>query len=327
MIRRAAATFVMLWAGSAQSADLAFVTSQNADAVSVVDLNSGEILVSTPIPGAPAPVLYLPERATAYVIAAETGELSLLDEAGNLLRRHALPVGTFGIAAAPQGGLFVTGWYQTRLTRLDADLNVVWSVPTGKAPSGVASEGDLVATADRDDDRVSIYDARTGELKSRVAVGKHPYSLLFHDGLIWSVDVQSDTVSLIDPQAGQLLGQIPTGSHPYGIAFAAGRGFVTDQYRGTVTVFDTRTREVIGQLETGDYPEGIAALPDGSGVVVAHWDSSTLVWIDAESLSITREIDLPDGPRAFGSFTGRQRAPEPDPRRSVPSHPSPSETR
>lgn len=294
-------------AGPALADDLGFVTSQNADRLSVVDLATGEVRAETPLPGAPAPVAYDPDHARAYVIAAKTGRLSVLDEAGAVIGGADLPEGAFGIAVAPGGGVFVTEWYQGRLLRLDADLRELWSVPTGKAPAGVASDGALVATADRDDDSVSIYDAETGALRARVKVGKHPYAVAFHDGRLWTADVQSDTVSVIDPVAGQLLGQVPTGSHPYGVAFAGGRGFVTDQYAGTVTVFDPGTLAVITRLETGDYPEGIAALPDGSGVVVAHWDSNTLVWIDAASLAVTHEIELPDGPRAFGAFTGRSR--------------------
>lgn len=294
-------------AGPAGAADLGFVTSQNAGAVTVIDLSSGAVRAELPLPGAPAPVAYDPQAGRAYVIAAETGRLMVLDEAGAVVGGRDLPEGAFGVAVAPGGGVFVTEWYQGRLLRLDADLRELWSVPTGKAPAGVASDGTLVATADRDDDSVSIYDAASGALRARVKVGQHPYAVAFHGGRLWTADVQSDTVSVIDPQAGTLLGQVPTGSHPYGVAFAGGRGFVTDQYAGTVTVFDPGTLAVITSLETGDYPEGIAALPDGSGVVVAHWDSNTLVWIDAASLEITREIELPDGPRAFGSFTGRSR--------------------
>ncbi|MDQ7776086.1 YncE family protein [Paracoccus aminovorans] len=305
MIRRLALLAAL--AGPAGAADLGFVTSQNAGAVTVIDLASGAVLAERPLPGAPAPVAYDPQAGRAYVIAAETGRLTVLDEAGAVVGGRALPEGAFGVAVAPGGGVFVTEWYQGRLLRLDADLRELWSVPTGKAPAGVASDGTLVATADRDDDSVSIYDAASGALRARVKVGQHPYAVAFHDGRLWTADVQSDTVSVIDPQAGTLLGQVPTGSHPYGVAFAGGRGFVTDQYAGTVTVFDPGTLAVITSLETGDYPEGIAALPDGSGVVVAHWDSNTLVWIDAASLEITREIELPDGPRAFGSFTGRSR--------------------
>ena len=305
MIR--ALALLLLLAGPAGAGDLGFVTSQNAGAVSVIDLNSGAVLAERALPGAPAPVAYDPEAGRAYVVAAETGRLSVLGERGAVIGGRDLPEGAFGIAVAPGGGAFVTEWYQGRLIRLDADLRELWSVATGKAPAGVATDGALVATADRDDDSVSIYDAGTGALRSRVAVGKHPYAVTFHDGRLWTADVQSDTVSVIDPQAGRLLGRVPTGSHPYGVAFAGGRGFVTDQYAGTVTVFNPATLAVITSIETGDYPEGIAALPDGSGVVVAHWDSNTLVWIDAASLTVTREIELPDGPRAFGVFTGRSR--------------------
>ncbi|MDS9466839.1 YncE family protein [Paracoccus sp. MBLB3053] len=293
-------------AGPASAADLAFVTSQNAQMLSVVDLDSGDVLARTELPGAPAPVAYDPSHSRAYAISAETGVLSVIDEAGTVLRSKHLPTGAFGIATAPDGYLFVTEWYQGRLMKLDAELNVLWSVPTGHAPAGVATDGKLVATADRDDDRISIFDAVSGKLKARVTVGKHPYAVVIHDGRIWSADVQSNTVSVIDLAEGKLIGQIPTGSHPYGIAFAKGLGFVTDQYAGTVTVFDAGSLEPMRTIETGDYPEGIAPLPDGSGVVVAHWDSNTLVWIDATSLAITREIELPDGPRAFGRFTGRQ---------------------
>ncbi|WP_134680867.1 YncE family protein [Paracoccus ravus] len=305
-MRLALPALLWLCCGMADGADLAFVTSQNADAVSVVDLSTGQILAETRVPGAPAPVAYDPRTGHAYVIAAETGRLSVLDAAGFVLREVDLPEGSFGVAPAKDGGLFLTEWYQARLVRLDPELKEVWSVATGKAPAGVATDGSLVATADRDADQVSIFDAATGALRARVAVGSHPYALAFHDGRLWSVDVQSDSVTVIDPLAGKRIAQVRTGSHPYGIAFARGRGFVTDQYAGTVTVFDSQSLAHVATLETGSYPEGIAALPDGTGVVVAHWESNSLVWIDADSLSVTREIEMPDGPRAFGSFTGRQ---------------------
>ncbi|MTH78308.1 YncE family protein [Paracoccus aestuariivivens] len=306
MIRAVSALAVGLWAGSAGAADLAFVTSQNADAVSVINLQSGKILAETPVGGAPAPVAYDPDHQRAYVISAKTGRLTVLDESGAVTLTKDFPEGAFGLAATKDGGVFVTDWYQARLFRLDASLQQLWTVPTGKAPAGVATDGRLVATADRDEDQISVYDTETGDLWVRVKVGKHPYAITFHKGLIWTADVRSDTVSVVDPVQGRMIGQVPTGSHPYGIAFAKGRGFVTNQYAGTVTVFDPDTRAQLATLETGDYPEGIAALPDGSGVVVAHWDSNNLVWIDAATLSVTHELDLPDGPRAFGEFTGRQ---------------------
>src|SRR5690606_1937443 len=115
-------------------------------------------------------------------------------------------------------------------------LQVVWDMPTGAAPAGVAvsTDGQWVATADRDNDGASIFDAKTGALLHKVkTAGAHPFGITFHDGRFWTADVQGDSVSVIDPWTGTLAGHVPTGSHPYAVAFAGGRGFVTNQYAGT----------------------------------------------------------------------------------------------
>lgn len=289
--------------------DLAFVTSQNADAVTVIDLNSMEIIASTELPGAPAPVAYDPKGAQAYVIAADSGRLSVLNEVGQITRHAELGAGAFGIAAIPGKGVVITDWYNNRLIRLDGDLEPLWTARTGQIPSGVAisANGALVATADRDDGTVSIFDIETGKLLRKITTsGEHPFAVTFHRGRLYSADVLGDRVSVMDPDSGTLLGHVATGHRPYGIAFAGGRGFVTNQYASTVTVFDPESLEVTETVEVGDYPEGIASLPDGSGVVLANWDSDTIMVLDARDLTITAELDVPAGPRAFGQFTGRQ---------------------
>lgn len=302
----------LLAASSAAAGDLAFVTSQNADAVTLLDTASGAVVAQVAVPGKPAPVAYDPAQGRAYVIAADTGRLVVLDETGRLTDSRDLGEGAFGLAVAPQGGLFVTDWFGARLLLLDPALQRRWAVPTGKAPAGVAvsDDGRWVATADRDDDQVSVFDARTGALLHRIkTAGSHPFGITFHDGRFWTADVQGDTVSVIDPATGRLAGQVPTGSHPYAVGFAKGRGFVTNQYAGTLTVFDPVTLDVLAEIAVGDYPEGISALPDGDAVAVANWESDTLVIVDAQSLSIRAEIAMPSGPRAFGRFTGRQALP------------------
>lgn len=301
---------IVMWLASPVLAgDLAFVTSQNGNALSVVDLDRAEVIASHHIPDAPAPVAYDPQTARVYVIAANTGRLHVLDEDGLPLAQADLGEGAFGLAIAPEGGVYVTDWFGARLTRLDAALKPVWQSPTGSAPAGVAAseDGRLVATADRDADGISIFDAATGRRLHQVkTAGLHPFGLTFHEGRIYTADVQGDSVSVIDPIVGRRVAEIPTGSHPYAIAFAAGRGFVTNQYASSVTVFDADTLEVLKEVEVGDYPEGISALPDDSAVAIANWESDELTILDADSLAIRARIPLPSGPRAFGIFTGRQ---------------------
>ncbi|MBU2360160.1 MAG: YncE family protein, partial [Alphaproteobacteria bacterium] len=90
---------------------------------------------------------------------------------------------------------------------------------------------------------------------------------------------------------------------PYAVAFAAGHGFVTNQYDSTVTVFDATRFAVTGTVDVGDYPEGIAATADGSRIVVANWFSDMVSLIDTATLQVVAEVDVPAGPRAFGTFT------------------------
>ena len=70
----------------------------------------------------------------------------------------------------------------------------------------------------------------------------------------------------------------------------------------TVTVFDADSFDVIGKIDSGEYPEGIATMSDGQRVVVANWFSNTISVIDAGTLTVVEEIEVGDGPRAFGAF-------------------------
>jgi len=102
-----------------------------------------------------------------------------------------------------------------------------------------------------------------------------------------------------------VIATIPTGERPYTLAFAAGKGFVTNQYAASLTVFDAETLAPLAEIETGDYPEGIAATADETRILVANWFSDSLQVIDPETLEVTHTLDMPAGPRAFGSFIGQ----------------------
>jgi len=110
---------------------------------------------------------------------------------------------------------------------------------------------------------------------------------------------------VIDIAEGREIGRVKVGMRPYAVALTQGRGFVTDQYGGTVSVFDVATLKPVKRINVGDYPEGINATADGKRVIVACWESNTLVVIDAAELKVIGEVKTGDGPRAFGAFLRR----------------------
>ena len=95
---------------------------------------------------------------------------------------------------------------------------------------------------------------------------------------------------------------MPVGRRPYAVALAGGRAFVTNQYADSVSVIDLQSSKVVKTIDVGDHPEGIEADPAGAFVYVACWFDNVLQRIDAQTLTITGDADVGDGPRAFGLF-------------------------
>lgn len=303
---RLLATLFLAAAPMAAAGDLAFVTCQNGDAMGVIDVDLGKQIAQWDVPGKPAGVAASSEAVFSVATAAKT------------VRRHdpltglvtadtVLDGGPIGVAHdARRGRLFVSDWYNARVWVLDdGSLQLKTELEVGAAPAGLdlSHDGQYFASADRDADAVSVFDADSLTLLHRIRAGTRPFGLRFGPrGLLYVANVGSDDLTVIDPMTGDVSSTIPVGARPYGIAFAQGRGFVTNQYADSLSVFDLGSLEPLGIVETGEYPEGIDATSDGRRILVANWFDNTVSIIDAASLAVLASVDTCDGPRAFGAF-------------------------
>lgn len=286
--------------------DLAFVTCQTGDALSVLDIAAGKEIARWSVPGKPAGVALSPEAV--FTVAADSKTVRRHDPlTGEALVTATLDGGPIGIAHdAMRGRLFVSDWYSARIWVLDdISLKVTKELAVGAAPAGLAlsTDGHHLASADRDADQVSIFDADTLVLRARLDVGSRPFGLRFApDGRLFVGNVGSNDVTVIDVANGEVTATVPVGDRPYGVAFAKGRAFVTNQYEDSLSVIDLATLTPLAKLDTGEYPEGVDTTADGTRIVVANWFDNTVTIFDAETLSVIQEIDTCDGPRAFGTF-------------------------
>ena len=284
--------------------DLAYVTCQNGDGVSVIDLDAGTEVARWVVPGKPAGVAV--SAGAVFTVAAEAKTVRRHDPAtGAVLAEVLLEGGPIGIALDPvRDRVFVSDWYNARIWVLSAtDLRLQRELETGAAPAGLAlsDDGRYLASADRDGDQVSVFGAGTLELHARIGVGTRPFGLRFApDGRLFVANVGSNDVSVIGAEMTTVEQNFPVEERPYGVAFAADRAFVSNQYADTVSVLGAVGPEAT--LEAGEYPEGIDNTSDGAGVVVANWFDNTVTLIDAQRLSVVRQIETCDGPRAFGEF-------------------------
>ncbi|OIQ28861.1 MAG: hypothetical protein BM562_11920 [Alphaproteobacteria bacterium MedPE-SWcel] len=291
-------------AATALSADVAYVTCQNGNVLSVIDLDTGT-QERWPLPGQPAGIAV--SDFGIFTVSPDTKEVRRLDPvSGAEQARATLEGGPNGIALDQlRRRVFVSDWYNARIWVLRAeDLSVVGELETGAAPAGLAlsPDGRYLASADRDADQVSIFDAETLMQLARHRVGLRPFGLAFaDDGRLFVGNVGSDDMSVLDPLLGPLT-TVAVGARPYAVTFAQARAYVSNQYEDTVSVIDMGTLETIAKIAVGEYPEGIDVTSDGASVLVANWFENTLSRIDVSSLTVVEQWETGDGPRAFGAF-------------------------
>ncbi|SLN69486.1 YncE family protein [Ruegeria meonggei] len=315
LVRQASRLFTLPAAISASMAlaETAFITCQNGEELSRIDLSEMQETARWPLPGKPAGVAAGLD-GTLFTVSPDSKTVRRLSsETGETIAQVVLDGGPIGIVLDSTGGrVFVSDWYNARLWVLDGEnLEVLTELPTGTAPAGIAisADGRFLASANKDADQVSVFDAETLQSRHRITVGIRPFGLRFApDGRLFVGNVGSNDVSVIDVDTGTVTATVPVGERPYGIAFAQGHAFVTNQYANTLSVFSLKTLEHEALIEVGEYPEGIDATARQDLVVVANWFDNTVSIVDPKALSVIETIETCDGPRAFGSFLkgGRQ---------------------
>jgi YVTN family beta-propeller protein len=69
----------------------------------------------------------------------------------------------------------------------------------------------------------------------------------------------------------------------------------TQYFPGSITVIDTATYEVVDTIDVPPSPDTVTVSPDGSRVLVTHYDTNSISAIDVESREVT-SMRLPDAP-------------------------------
>ena len=59
---------------------------------------------------------------------------------------------------------------------------------------------------------------------------------------------------------------------------------------------------MVKTIPIGEYPEGIEAGSGEAYVYVVNWFDNVLKKIDTATLDVVGEVEVGDGPRAFGTF-------------------------
>lgn len=136
------------------------------------------------------------------------------------------------------------------------------------------NEGTEVLVTEGGAGRALLVDARTGQIRTAIAVGKKPDGAMVEPatGLALVMDNAGGGVTLIDTAKGEKVGTIPTpGALESPAADGTGRVFINVEDLNEITVIDVKRRAVVAhwKLDGCEAPSGLAYAPQARLLVSA----------------------------------------------------------
>jgi DNA-binding beta-propeller fold protein YncE len=214
--------------------DRAYVTSQFAEEVGVLDLRLGRQVSEIATPGHPLGAALAPDGRTLYVTTNADRLLAVSPGARRILASGPVPLGTQCVSVHPAGHrVYVSGWNHGSVTECDASsLRVVRTFQLG----GVTQD-----------------------------------SLITRAGTMFVAN-QAGWVDVLALGNGRCIGRIDTGGAAHGLALSPDESvlLVTLLFDGVVCVVDPRTLRVRTRLYPGGMPRFVAFAPSGNTALVAN---------------------------------------------------------
>lgn len=214
------------------SGRFAFVTNAGDASVSVVDLESRELVATIGTGDYPHGLRLSPDGSELYVANVADGSVTVIDTVAR---------------------------------------EEVARIPVGEAPVqvGFTADGAQVYVSLRDEDRVAVIDTATREVTASVEVNRLPIQVYgTPDGRLMLVanegtsDEPDNRVSVIDTATQQVAATYEVGAGAHGISIDDGGrfAFVTSLFDDSLSIIDLVSGDIVATHATGHGPNGVTWL-------------------------------------------------------------------
>ncbi len=262
-----------------------YAVSGSGAAVNVYD-QTGSQQAAIRVRHAPAAIA-LDGAGHAYVADSQSDSLSVIGTSGLALTGTiALGVQNMGLALDTVGNrLYAANVIAGAVGVLDPSARTFlssWTSGGGTWSTAVDNSLGQVYAVNTSDGSLSVFNASTGALKTKIAVGATGASTIAVNEQNHHVYISTASIAVVDGSSLQLLSTIPVGDTPVGIAIdpSANRIYVANQHSGSISVID-----------------------GGSNQVVATWNQMGNVWrlaVDPQLGNLYATLPPP----TIGSFSG-----------------------
>jgi peptide/nickel transport system substrate-binding protein len=239
-----------------------WVTNPDAETVTRIDGVSKAAINTIPVGGAPAGIVA--GEGAIWVVESGGPSVSRISPETNTIV-DTIPVGNGPVGVAVgEGAIWVTNRIDGTVSKVDPEQGeVVKTIPVGVDPSDITVAFGSVWVANAGSNDVVRIDPDTDAVTQSIGVGNGPVTVESSDDGIWVANGLDDTVSLIDPGTNKVAVAIPVGEGPSDIAFAEEAVWVANESAGTLSRIDLDSKTVGRTVRTGSIPSGLVAA-DGS---------------------------------------------------------------
>lgn len=208
LISRFSAILILLISLGAK-ADRVVISNEGSDNITVIDLNTFEVLDTIDGGDRPRDMHYIPETESLLVAASEDDTINVIDM---------------------------------------KTLKIIGNLETGDDPEifDISPNGKVAVVSNEDDNEATVIDIKSGKIIRVIEdVGIEPEGVNFSpDGKhVFITSEGTNTIIIIDPWKGEIIEEVLVGNRPRRGAFSNNgeEYWVTNELGGSVSVIDTKT--------------------------------------------------------------------------------------
>jgi YVTN family beta-propeller protein len=323
-VREAVCLAFFLGMAFSNAAPFAYVPGNSGGSISVIDVETNNVIDTIPNIANPWAVAIDPLGAKGYVRGNGIYALDLLRNRVIGTPNLSYP-GRAPMALSPRADrLYVALGGSSGSSTLCAlstiDLSQIGctttpaSLPFGLAvsPNGqtVYLTHQAVANPAPQTGSVSVFSTGPMAYSVTIQVGIDPWGIAVDQSAqrVYVANLGSASVSVIDASSNSVIDTVAVGNNPISVVAnpKAKRVYVANAVSGTVSVIDTDTNVVIDTIATGTGSRNLSITPNGDRLYVTRSSpASTVVAVDTATNSIVNAgISVSADPVAEGQFIG-----------------------
>jgi len=203
-----------------------YVSNEDTHTSSILDLNSGTLLMTIPTGLEPEGVRLTPDGSRFYVSGEVASDITVLDaNTGDEITRIGVGLRPRDILfTADSSTAFISAEFGGAINIIDVASNSMTGeipMPEGSLPMGLVLSPDesMLYVANGRGQTVTAIDLASRQVVNSVVVGPRPWGLAISpDGTtLYSANGPSDDVSVIDIASFEVVKKIPVGETPWGV--------------------------------------------------------------------------------------------------------------